>query len=54
MLSEEELNNEIERRIAEMEEPSYEFPEAFRKTDWVLAVGIIILCGVLLIVGRWM
>lgn len=45
---------EAEARIREMEDPSYEFPEAFSKTDWILAIGTILVTGVLLIAGYWM
>lgn len=45
---------EAEARIREMEDPNYEFPEAFSKTDWILAIGTILVTGVLLIAGYWM
>lgn len=45
---------EAEARIKEMEDPNYEFPEEFSKTDWILAIGTIIVTGILLIAGYWM
>lgn len=45
---------EAEARIKEMEDPNYVFPEPFSKTDWILAIGLIIVTGVLLIAGYWM
>lgn len=35
-----ELNAEVERRLAEMEEPGYEFPERMKKVDWIIAAAI--------------
>lgn len=35
-----ELRDEVTKRLAEMEEPGYEFPERMRKADFVVA-GVI-------------
>ena len=39
-----ELNAEIEKRLAEMEEPGYEFPERMKKIDWIVAGIIMAVC----------
>lgn len=45
---------EAEARLEEMENPNYEFPEPFSKTNWILAIATIIVSGVLLVGGYWM
>ena len=37
---EEELREEVSSRLAQMEDPSYEFPARMRKVDWIVA-GVI-------------
>ena len=38
---EQQLNEEVSKRLAVMEDPKYPFPERMKKIDWVIA-GIII------------
>ena len=42
----EEIDREIEERIAAIESPDYEFPKRFNKADWT---GIAVLTAVCLI-----
>lgn len=51
---EEELQKEVEERIALMEDPSYEFPKPITKTDWTFIVAIPIVSLILLIVGEFL
>ena len=44
---ESELNAEVTRRLAMMEEPDYEFPERMRKGDFVVAGAIAAICLVI-------
>ncbi len=41
---EEELNAEVTKRLAMMEEPSYEFPERMKKIDWIIAGIVMAVC----------
>ena len=43
-----ELNAEVEKRLAMMEEPGYEFPERMRKSDFVIAGIVMAVCLVVL------
>jgi hypothetical protein len=49
-----EYLEEAEARIKEMENPDYEFPKPFSKADWILAIGLIIICGVAIIAVGFM
>ena len=49
----EEYLSEAESRLEEMEDPKYEFPTPFSKTDWILAIVTIVI-GALLVGGYWM
>lgn len=44
---EEELDAEVTRRLALMEEPGYPFPERMRKADFVIA-GILIVVALVI------
>lgn len=41
---EEELNAEVTRRLAMMENPEYEFPTRMKKSDFVIAGVIMAVC----------
>lgn len=43
-----ELDAEVEKRLAMMEEPGYEFPERMRKADYAVAGVIMAICLVVL------
>lgn len=51
---EEELQKEVEERIALMEKPGYEFPKTLTKTDWTCIIAIPIVSLALLIVGEFL
>lgn len=51
---EEDLEREVGNRIALMEDPSYEFPEAVTKADWAWIVAVPIVCFVLLVIGEFL
>ena len=42
-----ELNAEVTKRLAMMEEPDYEFPERMKKIDWIVAGIIMVVCLVI-------
>lgn len=48
-----ELNTEIEKRIDEMEQPDYEFPRRFSKTDYIVTVTVAFICLALIIAGAF-
>ncbi len=48
-----ELNNEIERRIAEMEREDYEFPRRFSKADYILTAAVAVICLAFIIGGAF-
>lgn len=48
-----ELNNEIERRIAEMEREDYEFPRRFSKLDYIITAAVVIICLAFVIGGAY-
>ena len=48
-----EFEEEALRRIEEMEAEGYEFPEAFRKTDWIWAWVLIGAMALLMILGAF-
>lgn len=43
-----ELNAEVEKRLAMMEEPDYEFPTRMKKSDFIIAGAIMAVCLVVL------
>ena len=43
-----ELNAEVTKRLAMMEEPGYEFPERMKKSDFIIAGIIMAVCLVVL------
>ena len=43
-----ELNDEVTRRLAMMEEPGYEFPTRMKKVDFAIAGIIMAVCLVVL------
>ncbi|MHC6202548.1 hypothetical protein ACYULU_05055 [Breznakiellaceae bacterium SP9] len=47
------MKAEIEKRISEMENPSYQFPLRFGKRDYLFAAAIGALCLSLLIAGAF-
>lgn len=48
-----ELNAEIEKRIDEMEQPGYEFPRRFSRTDYISTFTVAFICLVLIIAGAF-
>ena len=44
---EEELNAEVTKRLAMMEDPGYEFPARMKKVDFVIAGVIMVICLVI-------
>ena len=50
----EEYLKEAEKRIAEMEDPDYEFPQKLSRADWFMAIALIIICGVSIIAVGFM
>ena len=45
---EEELNAEVTKRLALMEDPAYEFPERMKKVDWIVA-GVLIVVSLIVV-----
>ncbi|MDO5117599.1 MAG: hypothetical protein Q4D34_03850 [Eggerthellaceae bacterium] len=43
-----ELNAEVSRRLAIMQEPGYEFPVRMKKIDWIVA-GIIMVVSIAIV-----
>ncbi len=48
---EKKLDEELERRIAEMESDGYEFPKRFGKRDYIITVAVVAVCLVAVIAG---
>lgn len=48
-----ELNNEIERRISEMEREDYEFPRRFSKADYIITAVVAAVCLAFIIGGAF-
>ncbi len=48
-----ELDEEIEKRITQMEEEKYEFPERFSKKDYIITIVVVIICLILVISGAF-
>lgn len=49
----EQLDAEIEKRIAEMEGADYEFPERFGKKDYIIWAVVVVVCLVAVIAGAY-
>lgn len=49
----EQLDAEIEKRIAEMESEDYEFPERFGKKDYIILAVVVVVCLVTVIAGAY-
>ncbi len=47
------LNEEIERRIEEMEREDYEFPRRFSKADYTVTAVIAVICLIMVICGAF-
>lgn len=47
------LNAEIERRIAEMENPEHEFPQRFSKGDYIATAAVVLICLAAVIAGAF-
>lgn len=50
---EEKLNEEIEKRISEMEQKDYVFPKRFGKRDYIILAAAAAVCLVMIIVGAY-
>ena len=50
----EELNAEVTKRLAMMQEPGYEFPERMPKGDYIIAGIIMLVCLVVVEVATQM
>lgn len=48
-----ELNDEIERRIAVMEEENYKFPRRFSKKDYIFTALVGVICLAFVIGGAF-
>ncbi len=49
-----ELDNEIEKRIAEMEQADYQFPQRFSKRDYIITGIVILICLISVIAGAFL
>ena len=45
------LEQEIIKRIEDMEKPDYEFPLRFSKKDYIVTAVVVVLCFALIIFG---
>lgn len=48
------LQEEIERRILNMEQENYRFPKHFDKKDYVAAALSALGCLIMLVIGAWL
>lgn len=48
------LDEEVEKRISEMEAPGYEFPKRFSKKDYIVTAAVILLCLAAVIAGGFL
>lgn len=48
------LQEEIERRILNMEQENYRFPKHFDKKDYVVAALSALGCLIMLVIGAWL
>lgn len=48
------LNEEIEKRISEMESPDYEFPTRFSAKDYIFTVIVGVVCLIGIILGAFL
>ena len=51
--SNQELNRKIEERIIMMESTEYVFAKRFRCRDYMIVIGVIVICIALLIAGAY-
>lgn len=49
-----ELSAQVAERLAIMEDPTYEYPKALGKVDWILITVCPIVCLGLLILGEFL
>ena len=50
----EKLDAEIEKRIAEMEEPNYVFPKRFGRRDYIAVGATVLFCLAAVIIGAYL
>lgn len=50
----EKLDAEIEKRIAEMEEPNYVFPKRFGRMDYITVGATVLFCLAAVIIGAYL
>ncbi len=48
------IEEEIEKRIEELEKIDYDFPERFSKKDYIITGMVILICIVLIIMGGYL
>lgn len=48
------MNEEIEKRIDEMESKDYEFPKRFSKKDYMIVAILVIFCLIMIIWGAYL
>lgn len=51
--SQETLEQAIETRIQEMEDPDYVFPKRFHRWDYLSVAGTALVCLLLILLGRY-
>ena len=51
---EKQFNEELKKRIEEIENPNYEFPKKLNKFDYFLVVGVVIICLIGIILGAFL
>lgn len=49
-----QLDQEIERRIERMEQKDFLFPKRFGRKDYLFAASVVLVCLFLVILGSWM
>ena len=54
MINETDLEQEIEKKILEMEAEDYEFPKRFSGKDYLLLTAVIIICMAGIILGAFL
>lgn len=51
---EKEFNQELEKRINEIEAPNYEFPKQLNKLDYLIILVVILICFVGIVLGAFL
>ena len=51
---EKEFNEELEKRINEIENPNYEFPKQLNKFDYLMILIVVLLCFVGIVLGAFL